>query len=93
MTLFLPSIARGRLTAAMGAGGVIGPRLLRSLRLHRYSLIAKFDGTFPNYHPDPGSQTTSVDLLIARVKSEQADIGIAFDGDADRLGASHAEQR
>lgn len=68
-----------------GVGGVIGPRLLEALGCTVIPLYCEVDGTFPNHHPDPGKPENLVDL-IARVKSEQADIGIAFDGDADRLG-------
>lgn len=68
-----------------GVGGVIGPRLLEALGCTVIPLYCDVDGSFPNHHPDPGKPDNLVDL-IARVKSEQADIGIAFDGDADRLG-------
>ncbi len=68
-----------------GVGGVIGPRLLEALGCTVIPLYCEVDGTFPNHHPDPGKPENLVDL-IARVKSEKADIGIAFDGDADRLG-------
>ena len=43
------------------------------------------DGAFPNHHPDP-SQPENLEALIARVKTKRADIGLAFDGDGDRLG-------
>ncbi len=68
-----------------GVGGVIGPRLLEELGCTVIPLYCDVDGKCPNHHPDPGKSDNLVDL-IARVKSEQADIGIAFDGDADRLG-------
>ena len=44
------------------------------------------DGNFPNHHPDPGKEKNLVDL-IEKVKEVSADVGVAFDGDGDRLGA------
>lgn len=68
-----------------GVGGVIGPQLLEALGCTVIPLYCDVDGTFPNHHPDPG-KPENLQELIARVKSEGADLGIAFDGDADRLG-------
>ena len=68
-----------------GVGGVIGPQLLEALGCTVIPLYCDVDGTFPNHHPDPG-KPENLQELIARVKSEDADLGIAFDGDADRLG-------
>ena len=68
-----------------GVGGVIGPQLLEALGCTVIPLYCEVDGMFPNHHPDPG-QPENLQDLIARVQSEKADIGIAFDGDADRLG-------
>lgn len=68
-----------------GVGGVIGPQLLEALGCTVIPLYCDVDGTFPNHHPDPG-KPENLQELIARVKSENADLGIAFDGDADRLG-------
>ncbi len=68
-----------------GVGGVIGPQLLEALGCTVIPLYCDVDGTFPNHHPDPGKAENLQDL-IARVKAEDADLGIAFDGDADRLG-------
>lgn len=68
-----------------GVGGVIGPQLLEALGCSIIPLYCDVDGTFPNHHPDPG-KPENLQELIARVKAEHADIGIAFDGDADRLG-------
>ncbi len=48
-------------------------------------LFCDVDGTFPNHHPDPGKPENLIDL-IAKVKEEQADLGLAFDGDGDRVG-------
>jgi phosphomannomutase/phosphoglucomutase len=49
-------------------------------------IFCESDGTFPNHHPDPVVDKNLVDI-IARVKAEGADLGVAFDGDADRIGA------
>jgi len=68
-----------------GVGGVIGPQLLEALGCTVIPLYCEVDGSFPNHHPDPG-KPENLQELIARVKSENADLGIAFDGDADRLG-------
>lgn len=68
-----------------GVGGVVGPQLLEALGCTVIPLYCEVDGNFPNHHPDPG-KPENLQELIARVQSEQADIGIAFDGDADRLG-------
>lgn len=68
-----------------GAGGVLGPVLLKTLGCEVVELFCDVDGSFPNHHPDPGQPANLVDL-IAAVKHHGADVGIAFDGDADRLG-------
>ena len=68
-----------------GVGGVIGPQLLAALGCTIIPLYCDVDGTFPNHHPDPG-KAENLQELIARVKAEKADIGVAFDGDADRVG-------
>ena len=48
-------------------------------------MYCEIDGTFPNHHPDP-SKPENLSDLIEKVKQEEADIGLAFDGDGDRLG-------
>ncbi|MFV9655172.1 phosphomannomutase/phosphoglucomutase [Pseudomonas sp. NY15366] len=68
-----------------GAAGVIAPQLIEALGCSMIPLFCEVDGTFPNHHPDPGKPENLVDL-IARVKSENADLGLAFDGDGDRVG-------
>ncbi len=68
-----------------GVGGVIGPQVLEALGCSIIPLYCDVDGTFPNHHPDPG-KPENLQELIARVKAENADIGVAFDGDADRIG-------
>ncbi|MCU1718905.1 phosphomannomutase/phosphoglucomutase [Pseudomonas sp. 5P_3.1_Bac2] len=68
-----------------GVAGVIAPQLLEALGCTVIPLFCEVDGNFPNHHPDPGKPENLVDL-IAKVKEEKADIGLAFDGDGDRLG-------
>ncbi len=68
-----------------GSAGEIAPRLMRALGHEVIELFCEIDGNFPNHHPDPGKPENLQDL-IRTVKKEGADIGIAFDGDGDRLG-------
>ncbi len=68
-----------------GSAGKIGPKLMRALGYEVVELFCEIDGNFPNHHPDPGKVENLQDLIKA-VKKEDADIGIAFDGDGDRLG-------
>lgn len=68
-----------------GVAGVIAPQLIEALGCTVIPLYCDVDGTFPNHHPDPGKPENLVDL-IAKVKEEKADLGLAFDGDGDRVG-------
>ncbi len=68
-----------------GVAGVIAPQLIEALGCTVIPLFCDVDGTFPNHHPDPGKPENLEDL-IAKVKEEQADLGLAFDGDGDRVG-------
>ena len=68
-----------------GSAGKIAPKLMRSLGYEVVELFCEIDGNFPNHHPDPGKIENLQDLKKA-VEEEGADIGIAFDGDGDRLG-------
>ena len=68
-----------------GAGAVVAPQLFKRLGVQGRGLFCESDGTFPNHHPDPTVPENLVDL-IAAVQEDQAEIGIAFDGDADRIG-------
>ncbi|MWV14628.1 phosphomannomutase/phosphoglucomutase [Pseudomonas sp. L-22-4S-12] len=68
-----------------GVAGVIAPQLIEALGCTVIPLFCEVDGNFPNHHPDPGKPENLVDL-IARVKAEGADLGLAFDGDGDRVG-------
>jgi len=71
--------------AGNGIAGELGPMLIEELGCEVVPLYCDVDGDFPNHHPDPGKPANLTDL-IARVESEGADIGLAFDGDGDRLG-------
>lgn len=68
-----------------GCFGITGPQLLRKLGLDPIEQFCEPDGTFPNHHPDPTVPEYMQDL-IDRVQAEKADLGIGFDGDADRIG-------
>ena len=72
--------------AGNGTGGLVGPRLLRALGHHVIELFCNLDGTFPNHHPDPTVEANLRDLQ-KKVADCKADVGIAWDGDADRIGA------
>ncbi len=68
-----------------GAGGCIVRRLFEAVGLKPTILFEKPDGLFPNHHPDPTVEKNLVQLA-AQVKKENAQLGIGFDGDADRIG-------
>lgn len=68
-----------------GAAALVAPQLLRALGLDAVGLFVESDGTFPNHHPDP-TVPENLEDLIAAVRRENAELGIAFDGDADRIG-------
>jgi phosphomannomutase / phosphoglucomutase len=68
-----------------GVAGALAPELLRQLGCEVVPLYCDVDGDFPNHHPDPADPAT-LDDLITVVKAENADLGLAFDGDGDRLG-------
>ena len=68
-----------------GAGALVAPQLMAALGLDAVGLFTDSDGTFPNHHPDP-TVPANLEDLIAAVRREQAEIGLAFDGDADRIG-------
>ena len=68
-----------------GVAGDVAPRLLRALGHDVVELYCDVDGDFPNHHPDP-SVPANLDDLITSVREHGADVGLAFDGDGDRLG-------
>ncbi|MDQ3617452.1 MAG: phosphomannomutase/phosphoglucomutase [Pseudomonadota bacterium] len=71
--------------AGNGVTGELGPRVLEAIGAEVTPLYCEIDGTFPNHHPDPSDAANLADLIkmVARL---DADLGIAFDGDGDRLG-------
>jgi phosphomannomutase/phosphoglucomutase len=71
--------------AGNGTGGLTGPDIMRALGAEVVELYCEPDGTFPNHHPDPVVLENIKDL-VARVKSDNAHLGIGYDGDADRIG-------
>lgn len=71
--------------SANATGGIVGPELYRKLGCEVVELYSEPDGTFPNHHPNPSVEKT-LDVLKLTVVSENADIGIAYDGDSDRIG-------
>ena len=68
-----------------GAAGCIAPDLFKSMGCEVIELFSEVDGNFPNHHPDPG-KIENLNDLISQVKESDADLGIAFDGDGDRVG-------
>jgi phosphomannomutase/phosphoglucomutase len=73
-----------------GVSGEIAPRLLEALGCKVIPLYCDIDGHFPNHHPDP-TIPENLEDLIAKVKDSGADIGLALDGDGDRLGVVTSE--
>ncbi len=71
--------------AGNGVAGKIAPELYRNLGCEVEALHCTVNGYFPNHHPNPSQPETLLDLIDA-VKIHHADIGLAFDGDGDRLG-------
>ncbi|MBX3259445.1 MAG: phosphomannomutase/phosphoglucomutase [Labilithrix sp.] len=72
--------------AGNGAGGPLAVKTMKALGLEPEPLFCEMDGRFPNHHPDP-TVLENVAALVERVKATGARVGIAYDGDADRLGA------
>lgn len=68
-----------------GTGSVVAVELLEAVGAEVLPLYCESDGTFPNHHPDP-TVDENLEELIRTVRAEGADLGVAFDGDADRLG-------
>ena len=71
--------------SANGTGGVVAPTLYRAIGCDVIELYSNPDGKFPNHHPNPSDEKTLDDIKKAVVENN-ADFGIAFDGDSDRIG-------
>lgn len=78
--------------SANATGGVVGPKLYKKLGCEVIELFSEPDGNFPNHHPNPSVEKT-LDTLKEVVTKEHADIGIAYDGDSDRIGIIDSEGR
>jgi phosphomannomutase / phosphoglucomutase len=71
--------------AGNGTGGAIAVPLFQAMGFDVVPLFCEMDATFPNHHPDP-TVVENLEDLIAAVKREKAEVGIAYDGDSDRIG-------
>jgi phosphomannomutase / phosphoglucomutase len=80
-----PIVRKVVVDAGNGVGGLVAPRLYRRMGVRVEALFCDPDGRFPNHHPDP-TVPKNLDHLIQKVAETGADLGIAFDGDADRIG-------
>jgi phosphomannomutase/phosphoglucomutase len=78
--------------AGNGTGGVVGVPIMRELGCQVKALYCEMDGRFPHHHPDPTVEKNLQDL-IAMVQETKADLGIGYDGDADRIGVIDEEGR
>lgn len=78
--------------SANATGGIVGPQLYRELGCEVIELFSEPDGNFPNHHPNPSVEKT-LDTLKEVVVENNADIGIAYDGDSDRIGIIDAQGR
>ena len=73
------------LDSGNGTAGLAAPEIIRYMGCEVTELFSETDGTFPNHHPDP-TIPENLRVLIDTVRAQKADAGIAFDGDADRIG-------
>src|SRR5688572_5351317 len=73
-----------------GAGAIVARQLFERIGLEPRILFGESDGTFPNHHPDP-TVPKNLEDMIAAVREDGAELGIAFDGDADRIGVVDEE--
>lgn len=78
--------------SANATGGVVAPNLYRALGCQVVELYSNPDGRFPHHHPNPSDEKTLTDIKKT-VLEEKADFGIAFDGDADRIGVIDSKGR
>ena len=78
--------------SANGTGGVVGPELYKKIGCEVIELFSEPDGKFPNHHPNPSSFST-LKTISETVVKENADFGIAYDGDSDRIGVIDSKGR
>ena len=71
--------------AGNGTGGVVAVPLFRKMGLNVIDIFCEPDGRFPNHHPDP-TLPEAMEKLVAKVRESGAELGVAYDGDADRIG-------
>jgi phosphomannomutase/phosphoglucomutase len=76
--------------AGNGAGGPVAVEIYKRLGFEVFPLFCEPDGRFPNHHPDP-TIPENLEAMISKVRDVSADLGIAFDGDADRIGVVDRE--
>jgi phosphomannomutase/phosphoglucomutase len=75
-----------------GTGGIVAVPLLRRMGAEVIDIFTEPDGRFPNHHPDP-TLPDAMEMLIAKVRESGAELGIAYDGDADRIGVADDQGR
>src|SRR2546425_887405 len=75
--------------AGSGVAGPVAPPIFRRLGCRVWEIACIPDGAFPIHHPDP-TVPDNLEQLIWKVKEEKADVGIAYDGDGDRLGVGYS---
>ncbi len=85
-SISIPKSLKVVVDAGNGTGGQAAVPLLKRLGCEVVELFCDMDGTFPNHHPDPTVPECLQDLITA-VRQHRADVGIAYDGDGDRIGA------
>jgi phosphomannomutase / phosphoglucomutase len=78
------------LDAGNGSGGPLGLEALKRAGFKAHALYCTMDGTFPNHHPDP-TVPKNLEALIAKVRETKSRVGLAYDGDADRIGVVDAD--
>jgi len=88
----LPRIVKVVVDAGNSTAGPVAPPIFERLGCEVTPLYCELDGNFPNHHPDP-TVVENMQSLIRAVREEGAEVGIAFDGDADRIGAVGASGR
>lgn len=88
----LPNRLRVVVDAGNATAGPVAPAVFRAMGCEVTELYCEMDGRFPNHHPDPTVEENLAQLK-AEVRARQADVGIAFDGDSDRVGVVNRDGR